>query len=74
VFNVGTDDTVTSLKVAHMVQSALGATAKVTVVGESWIGDHPILLDCAKLRATGWEPKYTIREGVEETVQWLTRT
>jgi UDP-glucose 4-epimerase len=74
VFNVGTDQTVTSLKVAHMVQVCLGSTAKVTVVGESWVGDHPILLDCSKLRKTGWEPKYTIREGVEATVAWLTRT
>ncbi len=74
VFNVGTDDTITSLKVAHMVNAALQTNAKVTVVGESWVGDHPILLDCSKLRKTGWYPQYSIREGVEETVSWLTRT
>jgi nucleoside-diphosphate-sugar epimerase len=30
-----------------------------------------IHLDCSKLRATGWAPRVTIREGIERTVAWL---
>lgn len=73
VFNVGTDEVVTSLEVAHMVAEFLGVAPDVKVVGESWVGDHPILLDCALLRKTGWVPRFTIRDGVKATVEWLTR-
>jgi UDP-glucose 4-epimerase len=37
-----------------------------------WIGDNPfIFLDCAKMRSLGWEPRYTIEQGVRETLRWL---
>lgn len=37
-----------------------------------WIGDSPfIFLDTAKIRALGWRPKLTIREGVLRTLQYL---
>jgi UDP-glucose 4-epimerase len=36
------------------------------------VGDNPfIFLDTAKIRATGWEPRSTIREAVELTVDYL---
>jgi UDP-glucose 4-epimerase len=73
VFNVGTCETVTSYEVALQVVETLGGTARdIEVVGESWVGDHPILLDCSKLRATGWEPKWLIPEAISDTVSWLT--
>jgi UDP-glucose 4-epimerase len=37
-----------------------------------WVGDNPcIFLDTNKARATGWTPRYSIREGVERTVDFL---
>jgi UDP-glucose 4-epimerase len=37
-----------------------------------WIGDSPfIFLDTAKVRALGWTPKLSIREGIVKTVQYL---
>ncbi|RME17440.1 MAG: nucleoside-diphosphate sugar epimerase, partial [Bdellovibrio sp.] len=37
-----------------------------------WVGDNPfIYLDISKIRSTGWEPQYHIKEGVIKTVQWL---
>ncbi len=71
VFNVGTDETINSYDVAKLVAEAMGIDAEITAVGESWVGDHPIWLDASKLRATGWEPRYTIREGIARTVAWL---
>jgi UDP-glucose 4-epimerase len=75
VFNVGTDETITSYEVARSVAVALGIfdSARISTVGESWVGDHPILLDCARLRATGWAPKFTIEDGIRRTVDFLTR-
>lgn len=37
-----------------------------------WIGDNPfIFLDCSAIRALGWRPKLTIREGILETLRYL---
>jgi UDP-glucose 4-epimerase len=37
-----------------------------------WIGDNPfIFLDTAKVRGLGWEPKFTIREGIIRTLEYL---
>jgi UDP-glucose 4-epimerase len=37
-----------------------------------WIGDNPfIFLDTAKVRALGWTPTLTIREGIVRTLEYL---
>ena len=37
-----------------------------------WVGDNPfVFLDVSKLRKTGWEPKFTIRDSIIATVDWL---
>jgi UDP-glucose 4-epimerase len=37
-----------------------------------WIGDSPfIFLDTAKVRALGWQPKLSIRQGVIRTLEYL---
>jgi UDP-glucose 4-epimerase len=37
-----------------------------------WIGDSPfIFLDTAKVRALGWKPKLSIRDGVVRTLAYL---
>jgi UDP-glucose 4-epimerase len=37
-----------------------------------WIGDSPfILLETKRIRALGWAPKLTIREGILKTLSYL---
>ena len=37
-----------------------------------WIGDNPfIFLDCSRIRALGWRPKLSIREGIVRTLEYL---
>jgi UDP-glucose 4-epimerase len=37
-----------------------------------WIGDNPfIFLDCSRIRALGWIPKLSIRQGVIATLEYL---
>jgi UDP-glucose 4-epimerase len=37
-----------------------------------WVGDNPfVFLDVSKMRQTGWEPKFTIRESIIATIDWL---
>jgi len=53
---------------------ALGMTPELHYTGgeRGWVGDSPfILLDCARVRALGWEPKRTIRDGILLTLRYL---
>jgi UDP-glucose 4-epimerase len=37
-----------------------------------WVGDNPfIYLDCSKMRALGWRPKLSIRDGVIRTLRYF---
>jgi UDP-glucose 4-epimerase len=37
-----------------------------------WIGDNPfIYLDCSRMRSLGWEPRFSIRDSVVKTVEYL---
>jgi UDP-glucose 4-epimerase len=67
VFNVGSDDTINVLQIARIVIDKLSLTSdNVRKIfkdnlegGRGWKGDVPqFWLDCSKLKAAGWKPKY----------------
>lgn len=74
VFNLGVDaycDVVTS---AGWICARAGLEPEFSFTGgdRGWVGDNPfIYLATEKMRATGWEPKYTIQAAVEDTVDYL---
>jgi len=52
----------------------LGVTPRIEYSGgeRGWAGDNPfIFLDTARIRALGWKPMLSIREGVGKTIQYL---
>jgi UDP-glucose 4-epimerase len=52
----------------------LGLSPEIEFTGgnRGWIGDNPfIFLDCTRIRSLGWEPKYSIEQGVRNTVKYL---
>jgi UDP-glucose 4-epimerase len=56
------------------ITAHLGASPELTYTGgeRGWIGDSPfILLDCRRIRALGWQPRLSIREGVIKTLEYL---
>jgi UDP-glucose 4-epimerase len=56
------------------IAERLGVRPELTYSGgeRGWIGDSPfILLDTRRIRALGWKPKMSIREGILRTVDWL---
>jgi len=77
VFNLGTEESWTvKYSVATIIMS-LGLVPTVTYSGgiKGWPGDNPlILLDCRKIRMQGWSPKYTIKEGILRTLEYLDAT
>jgi UDP-glucose 4-epimerase len=73
-FNLGTDQYCSVDESAAWISRRLGVTPEF-VHGDGdrgWIGDNPfIFLDTSKICATGWRPRFTIREAVERTVDYL---
>jgi UDP-glucose 4-epimerase len=74
VLNLGTDEASRVNDSIGWISERLGLRPALTYSGgeRGWIGDSPfILLDTRRIRALGWKPKLTIREGVLRTVDWL---
>jgi UDP-glucose 4-epimerase len=74
-FNLGTDEVSDVDTSIRAVCAHLGVEPRLDYTGgvRGWIGDSPLIhLDCAKLRALGWEPKLSIAQAVGRTLDWLT--
>jgi UDP-glucose 4-epimerase len=74
VYNLGVDDSCSVMESAGWICQRLGVRPRFELTGgdRGWIGDNPhIHLDPTKLQSTGWKPRYSIREAVERTVDYL---
>jgi UDP-glucose 4-epimerase len=74
IFNLGSEESSEVNDSIGWIAERLGVRPAVTYAGgeRGWIGDNPlIMLDTTRIRALGWKPKLTIREGVLRTVAWL---
>jgi UDP-glucose 4-epimerase len=74
IFNLGTDEYCEVNDSVGWICEALGIAPERSYTGgdRGWIGDNPfILLDCARIRALGWRPSLTIREGILRTLAYL---
>ena len=74
IFNLGTDEYCEVNDSIGWICEALGVAPERSYTGgdRGWIGDNPfILLDCRRIRALGWAPTLTIREGILNTLRYL---
>jgi UDP-glucose 4-epimerase len=74
VYNLGADDYCQVNDSIGWICARMGIKPELAYTGgdRGWIGDSPfIFLDTKKVRALGWTPKLTIRQGVENTVEYL---
>ncbi len=74
VFNLGTDEYCEVNDSAGWICARLGVSPQFTYSGgdRGWVGDNPfILLDTQRIRSLGWRPKWSIKQSVEKTVDWL---
>jgi UDP-glucose 4-epimerase len=74
VLNLGTAEYCQVNDSIGWITEHLGLKPQLSYSGGSqgWVGDNRfIFLDTARIRALGWQPKLTIREGIIRTVQWL---
>jgi UDP-glucose 4-epimerase len=74
IYNLGSDEYCEVNDSIGWITAHLGLSPRRVYSGgeRGWVGDSPfILLDCAKIRALGWKPTLSIRQGVVRTVQYL---
>jgi UDP-glucose 4-epimerase len=74
IFNLGTDEYCQVNDSIGWICAHLGVKPKLEYSGgdRGWVGDNPfIFLDCSRIRALGWKPKLTIREGIVRTLEYL---
>jgi UDP-glucose 4-epimerase len=74
IYNLGTAEYCQVTDSIGWMCAHLGLKPELRFAGgeRGWIGDNPfIFLDTAKIRATGWQPKRTIEQGIVRTLKWL---
>jgi UDP-glucose 4-epimerase len=74
IINLGTDEACRVLDSVEWVVKRLRLAPQLSFSGgrQGWMGDNPLIyLDTARIRGLGWQPKRSIREAVEYTVDWL---
>lgn len=74
IFNLGTDEYCEVNHSIGWICDYLGVAPERQYTGgeRGWIGDNPfIFLDCAKIRNLQWRPKLSIREGIMQTIKYL---
>ena len=74
IYNLGTAEYCQVTDSIRWICAHLGLKPELKFTGgdRGWIGDNPfIFLDTEKIRATGWQPKLNIEQGIVRTLQWL---
>jgi len=74
IYNLGADEYCQVNDSLGWICAKMGVTPQRTYTGgdRGWIGDSPfIFLDTKKIRSLGWQPKLSIKQGVEKTVEYL---
>jgi dTDP-L-rhamnose 4-epimerase len=72
VFNVGSGKTTSVKSLAEHLIKAYGKTMKPLVNGEFRLGDvRTICADLTALRKLGYEPKFSLEEGLKRYVAWI---
>ena len=74
IFNLGLNDYCEVDQSIKWICDELGLKPKLHYTGgdRGWVGDNPfIFLETKKISKLGWNPKYTIKEGVIKTLKYL---
>jgi len=72
VYNIAADQEYTNIDLTRQILDLMGKDESfLTFVKDRPGHDFRYSLNCSKLRALGWTPKYDLRNGLQETVRWF---
>jgi len=70
-YNLGTGQETRNVDMAHMILDLLGKPRSLIQYVKDRPGhDRRYALDCAKIRALGWQPRHDFAQALEKTVRW----
>lgn len=69
--NVGTGDEVSIKELALTIKAVVGYEGEIVFDTSKPDGTPRKLLDISKLKSLGWQPKTSLKEGIETTYQWF---
>ncbi len=71
VYNIGGGNERRNIEITELILERLGRPRSlVRYVADRPGHDRRYSLDCAKIRALGWEPRIPFRQALEETIDW----
>ena len=70
-FNVGYGEEISIIELAELVKKIVGFEGEIVVDKSKPDGTMRKLTDNSRIKALGWEPKITLKEGLKETYQWF---
>ncbi len=75
VFNIGSEEKLTVREIAKEISSYLGLNPSFEFTSNEnigWKGDVPLMmLSIEKIKALGFKPEYSVREGIRKYMDWL---
>ncbi len=71
IINIGWGKDVSILELAQLIRSVVGFEGRLTFDSSKPDGVPRKLLDIARVRALGWQPKVELDEGIKSTYEWF---
>jgi len=71
ILNVGMGEDISIKSLALLINQVVGFEGKLVFDSSKPDGSPRKLLDSRKINRLGWQPKYTLRQGIELTYQWF---
>ncbi len=74
IYNLGFPNYIEISQSVKIICEHMGLSPELDYAGgrQGWVGDNPfVFLDVKKIQDTGWTPKYSIKEAVKSTLDWL---
>jgi dTDP-glucose 4,6-dehydratase len=74
IYNIGGGHEKTNLEITRKILDILSKDdSMIEYVTDRPGHDFRYALDCSKVHAMGWKPKYSFNEALEETITWYTQ-
>ena len=74
IYNIGGGNEKTNLEITKKILDLLKKdNSMIEYVTDRLGHDFRYSLDCSKLHALGWKPRYSFEEALKETIMWYTR-
>jgi GDP-L-fucose synthase len=70
--NIGWGEDVTIRELAELIVSVTGYTGELIFDTTKPDGTPRKLLDVGRLNQLGWQPRISLRQGIEQTYAWFT--